>query len=92
MSCVSTGWPVPVLCTPQMAPHTSFLSRQPDVIASFSFGACTLQTCFQPSPDFLSKSVDYDGISTLFTNTLVVEVLSTYQAWIYIMKSAANAP
>ena len=25
-----------VLCTPQMAPHTSFLSRQPDVIASFS--------------------------------------------------------
>ena len=25
-----------VLCTPQMAPRTSFLSRQPDVIASFS--------------------------------------------------------
>ena len=36
-----------VLCTPQMAPHTSFLSRQPDVIASFSFGACTVQMCFQ---------------------------------------------
>ena len=36
-----------VLCTPQMAPCTSFLSRQPDVIASFSFGACTVQTCFQ---------------------------------------------
>ena len=36
-----------VLCTPQMAPRTSFLSRQPDVIASFSFGACTVQTCFQ---------------------------------------------
>ena len=33
-----------VLCTPQMAPRTSFLSRQPDVIASFSFGACTVQT------------------------------------------------
>ena len=25
-----------VLCTPQMGPRTSFLSRQPDVIASFS--------------------------------------------------------
>ena len=25
-----------VLCTPQMAPRTSFLSRQPDIIASFS--------------------------------------------------------
>ena len=25
-----------VLCTPQMVPRTSFLSRQPDVIASFS--------------------------------------------------------
>ena len=25
-----------VLCTPQMAPRTSFLSRHPDVIASFS--------------------------------------------------------
>ena len=36
-----------VLCTHQMAPRTSFLSRQPDVIASFSFGACTVQTCFQ---------------------------------------------
>ena len=36
-----------VLCTPQMAPCTCFLSRQPDVIASFSFGMCTVQTCFQ---------------------------------------------
>ena len=24
------------MCTPQMAPRTSFLSRQPDVVASFS--------------------------------------------------------
>ena len=43
-----------------MAPRTSFLSRQPDVIASFSFGACTVQTCFQQSPDFLKESVHYD--------------------------------
>ena len=54
-----------VLCTPQMAPRTSFLSRQPDVIASFSFGACTVQTCFLQSPDILRKSVHYDGFSTL---------------------------
>ena len=60
-----------VLCTPQMAPHTSCLSRQPDVIASFSFGACTVQTCFQQSPDILRKSVHYDGFSTLFANNLL---------------------
>ena len=42
-SCVSTGRLVPVLCTRQMAPPTSFLSRQSDVIAFFLFGAklCT---------------------------------------------------
>ena len=53
-----------VLCTPQMAPRTSFLSRQPDVIASFSFDACTVRTCFQQSPDILRKSVLYDGFFT----------------------------
>ena len=52
MSYVTTGWPVPVLCTPQMAPRTSFLSRQPDIIASFSFGVCTVQTCFQHLQSF----------------------------------------
>ena len=44
-----------VLCTPQMAPRTSFLSRQPDVIAYFSFGACTVQTCFQHLQSFQRK-------------------------------------
>ena len=44
-SCVSTGWPVP-LCIHQVAHHTSFLSRQHDVITSFSFGACSVQTDF----------------------------------------------
>ena len=43
-SCVSTGQAGPVLCTRQMACRTSFLSRQGDVTASFSFGACTLHT------------------------------------------------
>ena len=51
-SCVSTGWPVPVLCIRQVAYGIYFLSRQHDVIASFSFGACTVQTCFQQSPEF----------------------------------------
>ena len=70
-SCVATGRPVSVLCIRQMAPHASFLSRQPDVVASFSFGPCTVQTCFQQSPDILRKSVDYDGFSTIFANILV---------------------
>ena len=73
-----------VLCTPQMAPRTSFLSRQPDVIASFSFGACTVRTCFQQSPDILRKSVHYDGFSTLYMDMFSVEVLPTDQARIYI--------
>ena len=52
MSCVSTGRPVPVLCTRKVAHYTSFLSRQSDVIASFSFGACTVQTCFEHLQSF----------------------------------------
>ena len=44
MSCVSTGQAGPVLCTRQVAHHISFLSRQHDVIASFSFGACIVYT------------------------------------------------
>ena len=43
-SCVSTGQAGPVLCTRQVACSTSFLSRQSDVIASFSFGACAVYT------------------------------------------------
>ena len=45
-SCVSTSRPVPVLCTCQVACRTSFLSRQRDVMASFSFGACAVHTEF----------------------------------------------
>ena len=45
-SCVSTGWPVPVLCIRKVAHGIYFLSRQHDVIASFSFGARTVQMCF----------------------------------------------
>ena len=73
-----------VLCTPQMAPRTCFLSRQPDIIASFSFGACAVQTCFQQSPDILKKSVHYDGFLTLYMGFFCVEVLSSDQAQIYI--------
>ena len=67
-----------------MAPRTSFLSRQPDVIASFSFGACTVRTCFQQSPDILRKSVHYDGFLTLYMDMFSVEVLPTDQARKYI--------
>ena len=70
-SCVSTGWPVPVLCICQVAHGIYFLSRQHDVIASFSFGACTVQTCFQQSPDILKKSVHYDRFTTSFANNLL---------------------
>ena len=45
-SCVSTGQAGPVLCTLHMACRTSFLSRQHDVIASFSFGAHAVYTEF----------------------------------------------
>ena len=54
-SCVSTGWPVPVLCIRKVAHGIYFLSRQYDVIASFSFGACTVQTCFQHLQFFKGK-------------------------------------
>ena len=83
-SCVSTGWPVPVLCIRQVAHGIYFLSRQHDVIASFSFGACTVRTCFQQSPDILRKSVHYDGFLTLYMDMFSVEVLPTDQARIYI--------
>ena len=33
----------------QVSPHVYFLSRQDDVIASFSFGAWSVQTCFAES-------------------------------------------
>ena len=42
-SCVSTGQAGPVLCTRQVACRTSFLSRQHDVTASFSFGTRSVQ-------------------------------------------------
>ena len=81
-----------VLCTPQMAPLTSFLSRQPDVIASFSFGACTVQTCFFNISRYFKEIVHYDGFSTLYVDIFSVEVLYTDQARIYPSKSAGNAP
>ena len=80
-----------VLCTPQMAPRTSFLSRQPDVIASFSFGVYRADV-FSTSPELFKESVPYDGFSTLYVDIFSVEVLPTNQARICIYKSAGNAP
>ena len=79
-SCVSTGWPVPVLCIRQVAHGIYFLSRQHDVIASFSFGACTVQTCFQQSPDILRKvciMMDFIPFLQIFYCKSVTYVSST---------------
>ena len=57
-----TSWPVP-LCTRHVACRTPFLSRQRDVIASFSFGACTVQTNFIWRDIFIV----YNVIKTLFS-------------------------
>ena len=65
-SCVSTGWPVPVLCIRQVAHGIYFLSGQHDVISSFLFGECTVQTCFQQSPDIFRKSVDFQPYLQIF--------------------------
>ena len=70
-SCVSTGWPVPVLCIRQVAHGIYFLSIQHDVIASFSFGASTVQTCFSTISRYFKESVHYDGFYTLFANILL---------------------
>ena len=91
-SCVPPAGRSVVLCTPQMAPRTSFLSRQPDVIASFSFGACTVQTCFQQSPDIFKEKCALWRIFNLIFRYFTLEVLSTCQARIYIIKSAGNTP
>ena len=61
-SCVSTGWAGPVLCTRQVACRTSFLSRQRDVIASFSFGARSASGIFSVI-EFLQIILLYCGTS-----------------------------
>ena len=43
------------VCIRQVVHHTSFLSRQRDVIASFSFGSWSVRTCFQRETFFLTS-------------------------------------
>ena len=83
-SCVSTGWPVPVLCIRQVVHGIYFLSRQHDVIASFFVWRVYCADVFSTSPDILSKSVHYDGFSTLYVDIFSVEVLPSDQARIYL--------
>ena len=66
-----TSWPVP-LCTRQAALHTSFLSRQGDVIASFSFGTWTVQTKF-----FGEKFMHVILNLTLFIFVSLLNILKT---------------
>ena len=56
-SCVSTGQAGPVLCIRQVAHCTSFLSRQRDVMASFSFGARSVHAEFFSVGVFAEYSV-----------------------------------
>ena len=57
-SCVST---VPALCTRQVAHCTSFLTRQCDIIASFLFGACTVQTEFCVKSYFAEYCLNFEN-------------------------------
>ena len=86
-----TGWSV-VLCTPQMAPRTSFLSRQPDVIASFFVWHVYCADMFSTISRFLKEICALWRIFNLIREEFSVEYLFTYQAWIVILKSAGNAP
>ena len=55
-------------CTRQVAHHTSFLSRQPDVISSFSFGACTACTEYLEFWNFLRF---FDFVEVFYLTTLL---------------------
>ena len=63
-------------CTRQVACRTSFLSRQLDVIASFSFGACTARTDYfgiQELFIFCELTEVYCFITLLFTSSHIIE-------------------
>ena len=63
-------------CTRQVAHCTSFLSRQPDVIASFSFGACTACTdyfVFGTFFIFCEITEVYCFTTLLFTSSHIID-------------------
>ena len=64
------------VCVRQVAHHTSFLSRQRDIIASFSFGAWSVQTCFLQKDVSLKISPFYELLS-LFTSTSSIIIMSS---------------
>ena len=72
-SCVSTSWPVSVLCTRQVAHRTSFLSRQCDVIASFLFGACSVHSEFYLIKFLVVYCQDFVNLSNIVTSTYIRE-------------------
>ena len=84
-SCVSTGQAGPVLCTRQVACRTSFLSRQSDVIASFSFGACTCCT------DFLSEFSSLYFVRTICYFHLFLSILDSRTLIDYYVFSQSTA-
>ena len=63
-------------CTRQVAHRTSFLSRQPDVIASFSFGACTACTDYFVFGNFFifcEITEVYCSTPLLFTSSHIID-------------------
>ena len=66
---------IPVgVCIRQVAHRTSFLSRQCDVIASFSFGAWSVRTCFQQETFFelLNKSICFILLLRISTEVSII--------------------
>ena len=75
-SCVSTGQAGPVLCTRQMACRTSFLSRQSDVIASFSFGARSVQAIIFCVRNFEEYSVYFWSFCFLVIPKWIIDLIA----------------
>ena len=67
-------------CTRQVACRTSFLSRQADVMTSFSFGACTACTEFLSWKYFF---IFYEFVIVLCFGTLILYSISTIDHYVF---------
>ena len=82
-SCVSTGQVGPMLCTRQMACRTSFLSRQHDIIASFSFGAHAVYK------EFFIRNLNFSLYFFRVCKVIIIIVLrGVYRPFLDNMKSS----
>ena len=67
-------------CTRQVACRTSFLSRQADVMASFSFGTCSACTEFLSWKYFF---IFYEFVIVLCFGTLILYSISTIDHYVF---------